>query len=73
MKNYTAGQKLFVRKQKYGIFECLSSHKIFTFSGISLQICILAKTNTVFPFLEFYMFTTYQSCDQFVANGLLYD
>ena len=51
----TGGQKLLVRKQKYGIIECLNDHEILTctFSGISLKICILAKSNTVFPFLEF--------------------
>ena len=53
MKNYTGGQKLFVRKQKYGIFEYLNGYRMFTLNGISLKIYILAKTNTIFPSLEF--------------------
>ena len=45
---------LFVRKVKYGNFECgLNDHKISTLGGISLKMCVLAKSNTVFPFLEF--------------------
>ena len=53
MKNYTGGQKLFVPKQKYGIFEYFNGQRIFTLSGISLKINILAKRNTIFPSLEF--------------------
>ena len=72
---YTEGPKLFVRKQKYGILECLSGHTIFILSGISLKRCVLAKTNKIFPFLEFIKshlkFTNYQSCDQFVSNSIL--
>ena len=30
-----------------------SDHKISTLSGISLKFCLLAKSNTVFSFLEF--------------------
>ena len=44
--------KTFRSKTKYGIFECLNGHKIFTSRGIALKICILAKTNTIFPFLD---------------------
>ena len=53
MEKFTGGQKLFVRKQKYGIIECLNEDKISTLNGISLKICVLAKSKTIFPFLEF--------------------
>ena len=36
-ENYTGGQKLFVRKQKFGI-ECLNGHTIIILSGSSLKI-----------------------------------
>ena len=50
---FSGGQKLFICKQKYGILEWWNDHKISTLSGISLKICLLSKSNTVFPFLEF--------------------
>ena len=43
----------FVRKQKCGIFKCLNGHTVFTLSEVFLKICILAKSNTFLPFLEF--------------------
>lgn len=54
MENSSGGRKLFVRKVKYGNFECgLNDYKISTLGGISLKMCVLAKSKTVFPFLEF--------------------
>ena len=47
MKNTTGGQRLFVRQQKYGFFDCLNGHKIFTLSRISLKLV------TIIPCLEF--------------------
>ena len=39
---------------KYGNLECgLNDHNISNFGGIYLKMCVLAKSNTVFPFLEF--------------------
>ena len=80
-KNYTGGQNVFVRNQKYGIFQCLNGHKISTLSGISLKTCLLAKTNTIFSFLDLYSLRALRSpiislsqmayCDYFLYRKIM--
>ena len=54
--------------------QVVNDHKISTLRGVSLKICILAKSNTVIPFLEFIkpeLQVHLESCDQLFKNTVL--